>query len=140
MYLYAGITKLIDPSWTAGGFLQGAKTWSTLFHWFASPGVLPVTNFLNEWGLALIGIALILGVFVRLASYAGILLMILYYLPILQFPHPTPQSYIVDQHIIFILALAVLASFRAGRYFGLEKWCVSLPMCKKFPALRAWFG
>ncbi|MBI3070189.1 MAG: DoxX family protein, partial [Candidatus Levybacteria bacterium] len=48
---------------------------------------------------------LILGVFVRLAALSGILLMLLYYLPILNFPYVGrgTTSFLIDQHIIFIL-------------------------------------
>jgi len=129
MFLYAGITKLINPAWTAAGYLSGAKTFPELYAFFMRPDILPVIDFLNMWGLTLIGAALILGIFVRLASVAGLLLMILYYLPILQFPHPNPNSYIVD-----------LAAFRAGRVWGLEKTCVALPICSRFPRLRALLG
>ena len=140
MFLYAGITKLINPAWTAAGYLSGAKTFPELYAFFMRPDILPVIDFLNMWGLTLIGAALILGIFVRLASVAGLLLMILYYLPILQFPHPNPNSYIVDQHIIFMAAFLILAAFRAGRVWGLEKTCVALPICSRFPRLRALLG
>ena len=46
--------------------------------------------------------------------------MILYYLPILDFPYPNPHAYLVDEHIIYILVLVVLASVRAGRIWGLD--------------------
>ena len=139
LFLYAGLTKIADPAWSAAGYLKGAKSFPELFAWFARPEILPVTNFLNEWGLTLIGIALVLGVFVRLASLAGVLLMLLYYLP-LPFPFPNAHSFVIDEHIVYIAALLVLASLRAGRFFGLEKWCTSLPICSRFPRLRAWLG
>lgn len=121
LFFYAGITKVLNPAWSAEGYLRGAKTFTGFYHWLASPGMLPVTNFLNEWGLTLIGAALILGVFVRIVAIAGAALMILYYLPILDFPYPDPHSYIVDEHIIYALALLVLAKFEAGRVWGLER-------------------
>lgn len=68
----------------------------------------------------MIGLALVLGVFVRLASKFGILLMILYYLPILNFPYAGKNALIVDEHIIYIAAFMVLKKFDAGAYFGLE--------------------
>lgn len=121
VFFWAGITKVLNPAWSAGGFLQGAKTFPDLFHWFASPAVLPFTNFMNEWGLTLLGTSLILGIFIRWSAPFGIALMALYYLPILQFPYPNVNSFIVDEHIIYIVALILLAVFNAGRYWGLEK-------------------
>ncbi|MBP9822112.1 MAG: DoxX family membrane protein [Candidatus Pacebacteria bacterium] len=121
VFFWAGITKVVNPAWSAGGFLQGAKTFPSLFHWFASPGMLPITNFVNEWGLLLLGVSLILGVFVRKFAPFGILLMILYYLPVLQFPYPNVNSFIVDEHIIYIISLITLYAFNAGHFWGLEK-------------------
>ena len=97
-------------------------------------------NFLNEWGLTLIGAALILGIFVRFASFCGMVMMILYYFPILSFPYIAPHSYIVDEHVIYALVFLLLAALKAGRVIGLENWCSGLPICRKFPKLRAILG
>ncbi|MFY9462359.1 MAG: DoxX family protein [Candidatus Sungiibacteriota bacterium] len=140
LFFYAGITKVLNPEWTAAGYLAGAKTFTGFYQWLASPGVLPITNFMNEWGLTLIGVSLILGVAVRLSSYAGAFMMLLYYLPILQFPYPNPHSYIVDEHIIYIAAFLLLGGLRAGRVWGLEDWCANLPICSRFPRLRSLLG
>lgn len=120
LMLYAGITKIMDPSWSAAGYLKGAKTFPDLFQWFLQPGILPVINFINEWGLTFLGISLILGVGVRLSGVLGALLMMLYYFPVLEFPYIPPHSYIIDDHIIYALVLLVLSAFRAGRIWGLE--------------------
>ncbi len=140
MMFYAGITKVIDPTWSAAGYLTSAKTFSGLFAWFASPGILPVVNFVNEWGLTLLGISLIFGIGVRLSSILGAVLMLLYYLPILDFPYPNPHAYLVDEHVIYFFVLFYFASVRAGRIGGLENWCSGLPICSRFPRLRAWLG
>ncbi len=137
---YAGITKVLNPAWTSAGYLKGAKTFPGLYHWFLQPNILPAIDFINEWGLTLLGVSLILGVFVRLSSTLGALLMLLYYLPILDFPHPNPFAYIVDEHVIYALLMIFLASSRAGRVWGLENWCLRLPICSKFPRLRNWLG
>lgn len=140
LMLYAGVTKIVDPAWSAEGYLKAAKTFPGLFAWFAQPGILPVINFINEWGLTLLGISLILGIGVRLSSILGALLMLLYYFPVLTFPYIKPHSYIVDDHIIYFLALLVLGAFSAGRVWGLENWCANLPTCRRYPRLRAWLG
>lgn len=122
LYLYAGITKVIDPNWSAGGYLKGAKTFSFLFQWMLDPSILPFINFVNEWGLTLLGISLIVGCFVRYSSYAGVALMSLYYLAILDFPYPNAHALIVDEHIIYIAALLALVAFNAGNIWGLDGW------------------
>ena len=140
MFFYAGITKVINPEWSAQGYLKGAKTFVGFYQWLVTPGMLPVVNFVNEWGLTLLGVSLILGIGVRLSSILGAVLMLLYYFPILDFPYPNPNSFLVDQHIIFIFVLILFASLRAGRIWGLENWCSNLPICSKFPRWREWFG
>ena len=140
MFFYAGITKILNPEWSAVGYLKGAKTFAGFYQFLTQPGILPITNFVNEWGLTLLGISLIFGVFVRLSSILGAAMMLLYYFPILDFPYPNAHSFIIDEHIIYAIALTLLAAWRAGRTYGLENWCANLPVCSKFPKLREWLG
>ncbi|MEK9158055.1 MAG: DoxX family membrane protein [Patescibacteria group bacterium] len=121
VFFWAGITKVLNPTWSAGGFLNSAKTFPALYHWFASPTMLPITNLVNEWGLTLLGISLILGLFIRFTAPFGVILMALYYLPVLQFPYPNVNSFIVDEHIIYIAGLLILTSFHADRFWSLRK-------------------
>src|SRR3989344_6825691 len=139
LMLYAGITKVLDPAWTAAGYIKGAQNFTWFFSRLPDPAVLPAVNFLNEWGLTLLGVSLILGVGVRLSSILGAVLMLMYYAA-LPFPYPNPHSYLVDEHIIYALVLAYFAVVRAGRVFGLESWCSDLPICARFPKLREWLG
>lgn len=120
VFLYAGISKFRNPNWSAAGYLKSAKTFPELYQWLASPEILPVVNFLNEYGQILIGISLILGILVRYSSISAALMMILYYFAVLQFPKIGANAYIVDDHIIYALALIVLCASRAGRIYGLE--------------------
>jgi|SRR3989344_3430830 len=140
MMFYAGITKILTPNWSAAFYLKDAKTFPAFFQWFLRPDILPITNFLNEWGLTILGASLILGVFVRLTSIYGIVLMMLYYFPILQFPYPNPHAYIIDEHIIYAFVLLFFAAVRAGRVWGLEGPCSRLPICSRFPVLRKLLG
>ena len=131
LMFYAGITKIMNPAWSAAGYLGSAKTFAGFYQWFLRPDVLPFTNFINEWGLTLLGVSLILGLFVRLTSIGGAALMMLYYFPVLQFPHVSAHSYIVDEHIIYALVLVALVVMRAGQVWGLDS---------KFPKLSRWLG
>lgn len=123
LMFYAGITKVTDSGWSAAGYIKGAKSLTPLYNFLLSPSVLPVVNFLNEWGLTLLGISLIFGIFVRLSSILGIALMILYYLAIFKFPYVGEHSYLVDEHIIYSLVLILLFAFNAGKVFiGIDGW------------------
>jgi len=132
MFFYAGITKVLNPEWSAGGYLKGAKTLPELFAWFASPGILPFVNFINEWGLTLLGVSLILGAFVRLSALLGAVLMMLYYLPALTFPYIDAHSYIVDEHIVYALVLLFFVGIKAGRVWGADSKLVSSPLGRYF--------
>lgn len=140
LMFYAGITKILNPEWSSAGYLKGAKTFVGFYQWLASPGILPIVNSVNEWGLTLLGISLILGIAVRLSSVLGAVLMLLYFLPILDFPYPNPHPFIVDEHVIYALVLLFFAAVRAGRVWGFENWCSNLPICSRFPRLRNWIG
>ncbi len=132
MFFYAGITKVINPAWSAEGFLREAKTLPEFYEWLASPSVLPVVNFLNEWGLTLLGVSLMLGIMLRVSTTLGAVLMFLYYLVALDFPYPNTHAFIVDEHIIYIAALLSLSAVKAGRIWGLETWCSKLPICVRY--------
>lgn len=119
MFFYAGITKVLDPNWSAAGYIKGAKTFVGFYSSLLSPSILPIVNLLNEWGLLILGLALFFGVLTRWTSILSIILMALYYFA-LPFPMQSTSSYIVDEHIIIILGLFVLASFNAGKIWGFE--------------------
>lgn len=120
LFLYSGITKVLNPEWTAQGFLEGAKTFSGFYDWFAQGGNLDLVNLLNSWGQLLIGAGLLFGAFTRLAGFAGALLMILYYFPTLEFP-AVSHGFLVDEHVIYAFVLLLLATVRAGQYFGVDE-------------------
>ena len=122
LFFYAGITKVLNPSWSATEYLNSAKTFPGLFQWFASAGNLGWVNFVNEWGLTLVGVALIIGLLVKLASVGGGPLLNLYYLPVLSFPYAGEHSFLVDEHIIYITTFLVLFASNAGTVWGLDSW------------------
>jgi len=135
LFFYAGLTKILNPEWTAGGYLKGAKTFTGLYQWLASDGILPIVDFLNEWGLLLIGVGLILGIGVRWAGILGAIMMVLYYFPVLEPGFKIAHGLVVDEHLIYASGLLVLSYFRAGSAFGLESW-----FARTFPSIHRWIG
>ncbi|MCX6335150.1 MAG: DoxX family protein [Bacteroidia bacterium] len=128
-FLYEGLTKIFNPAWSARSYLEGSRwIFGDLFRWMASGDTgLQIVNFANEWGLTLIGLALILGICTRLASWAGVAMLALYYLaypPFGGFSYgaATEGSYLfVNKNLIELVCLLVLAFTRSGRFFGLEQ-------------------
>ncbi len=119
-FFYAGFTKVIDPSWSAAGYISNAVNFTSFYQALLAPGILPIVNLLNAWGLILLGLSLITGLWTRLSSWLGITLMALYYLA-LPFPHPNSHAFLIDDHIILILALLIIINFQAGKFWSLTK-------------------
>ena len=85
-YLYAGYTKLINPNWSAKGYLGNAKSLQGFYTMLSQPKYFTTINFVNKWGLFLLGVSLILGLMVLTSTILGAVLMVLYYFPVLDFP------------------------------------------------------
>ncbi len=81
-FLYEGISKIISGTWSSAPFLAGSRwIFAPIFNSMAeSTAVTGVVDFLNIWGMILIGLGLILGVFIRLASGAGVLMLLFYFI------------------------------------------------------------
>ncbi len=127
--LYEGLLKVMNPSWTSKtylldshGFLKG------FFEWIAeTDSLLAIADFVNIWGLTLIGLLLIIGLFSRISAMAGAVLLLLYYLshpPLIgvEYLFPSEGSYfIVNKTLIEVIALLVLFFFPSGRIIGLDR-------------------
>ncbi len=126
--LYEGFAKLMNPNWSASGFLKESQ-WilSGFAQWIVSdPAVLGAVDFLNTWGLIAIGFGLILGLFFKVAAISGALLLLVYYLncpPLVGLEYSLPadgNNLVVDKTLIEAVALVVLALFPTGKIFGLD--------------------
>ncbi|MDR1155907.1 MAG: DoxX family membrane protein [Bacteroidales bacterium] len=124
-FLYEGLIKLFVDKWSAEAYLTNTHGFlSGFYHWLAaSPVRLEVVDFLNVWGLTLIGLALFLGVCARWASVAGTLLLALYY-----FAYPPfgisllggdGTVYIINQLFIEAVILIFLFCYK-GKGYGLD--------------------
>ncbi len=80
----------------------------------------PVVDFVFMLGLLGVGLALILGLALRFASYAGTAMVLLMWLAQL----PPEHHPIIDEHIIYALMLVGLATLgvKSGETLGLAKW------------------
>jgi thiosulfate dehydrogenase [quinone] large subunit len=128
-FLYEGLAKLTAPSWSAAGYLKQARgPFADLFRGLANqPNLLANADLITMWGLTLVGAFLILGLFTRLASLAGIGLVLLFYLcnpPFVGYFYsiPTEGSYlIVNKNLVEVCALVVILVTRSGRFAGLDR-------------------
>ncbi len=129
-FLYEGISKLINPDWSAEFYLLGSKwIFAGLFHWMASsPDLLKVIDFLNIWGLILIGLSLFIGLFVRWSSVAGALLLFFYFVAYPPIPGYTfgvvaeGNYQWVDKNLIELFILIVFITLPTEYFFGADRW------------------
>jgi len=83
---------------------------------------------MNEWGLFLVGLGLIMGAFGRLATYGGMIILAMYYLahpPIIgnTYAFPAEGSYLfVDKNMVEFIALGVLSIFPTSKIIGLDRF------------------
>lgn len=129
-FLYEGLSKVVNPDWSSVGFLLDSKgIFSGLFTAMASnPDLLRVVDFMNIWGLILIGVGLIAGCFGRVAKIGGIALLTFYFLshpPMVgyKFSAPSEGSYLwVNKNLIELFALAVLYLFPTSQLVGIDRF------------------
>jgi len=102
---------------------------SEFFQWLISDSqILQIVDFLNVWGLVIIGICLFLGIFTRMASIFGSLLLLLYYVANPPFVYSSLPSaghfYIVNYILIEVVVLILLATFPKNYLMGIQKYLV----------------
>ena len=126
--LYEGVSKLINPYWSSAAYLLDSKwIFSGLAKTIVSnPTLLTISDYVNMWGLTLVGLCLILGAFNRQATFGGMVFILLYYLfapPLLglEYSKPGEGSYIiVNKNLIEACALFVLYYFPTSHLIGLD--------------------
>jgi uncharacterized membrane protein YphA (DoxX/SURF4 family) len=127
-FLYEGISKLASPGWSSASYLMSSKwLFSGFFHQIiANSTALSVVDFLNIWGLILIGLGLFVGLFTRLASISGIALLLLYYVaspPFVSSNAPAEgQYFIINKNLIEAAVLLLLATVRKESMYGLDRY------------------
>ena len=124
-FLYEGIIKAYNPSWTSKSYLLSASILKPFFTWIAAPSRISVIDTLNIAGLIAVGISLLIGLKVRWGCIGGILLLLLYYLAHPPFPSlpqgPSEGSYwIVNKNLVEMAALYVIYGFPMTSVFGIE--------------------
>jgi thiosulfate dehydrogenase [quinone] large subunit len=128
-FLYEGIAKLTSPSWSAVGYLRASRgPFAALFKSIANnPQLLDNANLITMYGLTIVGVLLMLGLFTRLAATAGIAFTLMFYLcnpPFVGYFYsiPTEGTYlIVNKTLIELCALAVILLTRSGLVAGLDR-------------------
>jgi thiosulfate dehydrogenase [quinone] large subunit len=142
-----GIVKVLDPTWSASGFLLNAIPEGNPLagFWVAlANNYIGIIDPLNAWGLTLTGLALMLGAAVRWSAFWGAVMMMFYWLASLTGGIaqglPVAHGWVVDDHLIYALLLFGLGAWGAGRILGVDAYLEEMDFVKNNSWLRLFLG
>lgn len=128
-FLYEGLAKFLTPGWTSYSYLMDSQgIFAELFKTLGrSQALMPIIDAINIYGLIIIGLLLILGIFEKAGYIGAISLLALYYLS-----HPAsinttyllpPEgSYLwINKNIVMLCAIIVLMNFPTAKRIGLDR-------------------
>ena len=130
-----GFSTPVERAWVNGGtpsqgFLGSAAVTGPLQPFFAGIAS-PATDVLFMLGMLGIGLAVMLGIGLRISAVAGTVIMVLMYLAEWPFTAGTASTNpAVDYHIIYALALIVVAATAAGDTWGFGAAWRRLPVVR----------
>jgi thiosulfate dehydrogenase [quinone] large subunit len=128
-FLYEGVVKLFDHEWSSYGYLMDSNgLFSGIYYSLASNDkIIQIIDLMNIWGLILIGVGLMLGLFARFSLISGIVLLSLYYVshpPLADYDYLLPREgnyLIVDKNLVEIFAMIVLLFFPTSHIIGVDR-------------------
>lgn len=132
-----GFATTAENAWINGG----SPTYGFLTHATKGPfagfyqsiaGTIAI-DWLFMIGLLLIGLALILGIGVRIAGYSGVLMLVFMYTAGFIFPEHNP---FLDDHLIYAVIMIGLTFVKSGHTLGLGKWWAKTKLVRKLPILE----
>ncbi len=135
-----GFSTPPDRAWINGGmpsqgYLTGDSVVGPLKPVFAAIAS-PASDILFMVGMLAIGLAVMIGIGLRVSAVVGTVIMLLMYLAEWPFgPNAASNNPLVDYHIIYALALIVIATLSAGDTWGAGRAWKRLGIVQKMPWL-----
>ncbi len=131
-----GFATTPDKAWIQGvsptaGFLKSA-THGPFVSFYQSLSGNTIIDLLFMSGLLLIGLALILGIGVKIAGYSGAIMMFLMWLSLL----PPKNNPLLDEHSVYLVLFIGLTLVNSGDWLGFGGWWSKTSLVKQFPILR----
>lgn len=132
-----GFATASEDAWINGGSPTfGYLTFATkgpLAEVFQGLAGNPVVDWVFMLGLLGVGVALTLGIGVRIASLSGATMLLLMYAATAIVPEHNP---FLDEHIIYAVVLAGLALAHSGQYLGLGGWWRRTALVSRYQILE----
>jgi len=128
-FLYEGFAKIMAGNWSSAPYLSGSKwIFAPVFNAMAdSSAITSVVDFINIWGMILVGLGLIVGLLTRWASIGGAVMLLFYFVAYPPVPGytigvPVEGSYLwVNKTLIEFFILLVFAVLSRDYHFGLDR-------------------
>ncbi len=149
MMLFAGLGKLTffreDPFNATGYLVYGVDSASPVSGIYADIAanavLLDIINVLIPSTQILIGLALIVGGFVRLAAFGGALQMLAFYLG----GWEGEWLGFFDNTLVYMVLFLAIGAFAAGRFLGVDRYIEQInvggqPLIERYPAIRYLLG
>jgi thiosulfate dehydrogenase [quinone] large subunit len=135
-----GFATPAERAWVAGGtpsqgFLLGDGVTGPLKGFFTAIAS-PASDVLFQLSMLGIGVPVMLGIGLRVSAVVGSFVMVMMYLAEWPFtPNAASTNPIVDYHIVYALALIVVAVLAAGDTWGIGAQWRRLPLVQRLPWL-----
>jgi uncharacterized membrane protein YphA (DoxX/SURF4 family) len=120
-FLYLGFSTLFNRSL---GRELGTRSLTSLYQWFGAASPATTTSQVQtffQWAFLIVGACLIIGLTTRFVSVIGIGLTLAGFLPTVNFSTFGTSQFINDE-IIVVVCLLVLAVSNAGTYLGIDSF------------------
>jgi uncharacterized membrane protein YphA (DoxX/SURF4 family) len=117
-FIYLGWTTLFDHPLVAD---LRSHAMNPLYGWLASANSVVWLPQAAAWAFLIVGIALVLGIFTRIASFIAIALILASYLPTISFA-AFNLAQLINDELIVLFCLLVLIFGKAGHYIGVDKF------------------
>ena len=139
-----GITKVLDPSFTAAGYLTNLPEGNPFIGFFGSMAGNSVIDGLVAWGLTLTGIGLMAGALTRWCAFWGAVMMLFFWAASLTGGIaqglPIAHGWVVDDHIVYAALLFGLGAIGAGRILGVDGLLERNQMVQDHPTVKYVLG
>lgn len=142
--LQGGLTKLMDPSWTAAGYLSNVPAGNPFVTLWSSMAGVPLVDQLVVWGLVLTGLGLIFGALLRWSAFWAAAMNLLFWASSLEGGItqglPVAHGWVVDSHIVYIALLLGLGAFGSGRILGVDQYLENTSIVESNQWLKYFLG
>lgn len=138
--LQGALTKILDPTWTAAGYLKNVPAGNPFAQFWSLLAGNPIVDQLVIWGILLTGICLIIGAFTRFSVLSASAMNLLFWASslvggILQ-AFPVAHGWVINSNIVYLILMVAMVEFGAGRILGVDAYLEETDIVQNNPWLK----